>query len=236
MKTGLLKTTIKGGVEAALVGIQFDQKITGKQMEWLKRGGRKLLYDLINEAERRLQDASLLGDFSMTIWLPSDIIVDLHEENGMGVFWTFGSGEEEEARRFADALKRNNPAAKVSVYTAKEYMGISGNTILVDMTWHGHDGADIICDLINQAFTAARMGPVTMAKLMRKIGEVRVKLPFPIPAVGVEEALEFSSKWCSEGDIIIMPNNKIYKHSNGRLREAGADEIIELTIISGNLL
>ena len=101
-----------------MVGVQDVKKVTPSQMTWLRRGGRNLIYRLLNEMAVKLQALGLLWDFSGRIWLPTDIIVYAEAEDGGGVFWTYDEDMMEEAREHAEEVKEMNPHVKVSIKRA----------------------------------------------------------------------------------------------------------------------
>jgi hypothetical protein len=65
-----------------MVGVQDVHSVTAKQMQWLRKGGRKRLHELFKGMEERLQRLGELGDFGGTIWLPTDIIVEASARKG----------------------------------------------------------------------------------------------------------------------------------------------------------
>jgi len=215
-----------------LVGIQDVERVTPKQMAWLRKGGRNFLYKLFKEMEEKLRSLGLLGDFSGTIWLPTDIIVHAESEDGGGVFWTYDEDMLAEAKEFSEELKEMNPHAKVSVVKASEFLGIKDGNIMTEFTWHGHGGAAIIFRMLDQIFDAVEEGgDVTRIENAVRIGEKFVRLPFFVPKTDDEKkVLEFAGKYCGKGSYLIFPDKRVFKCSRGNLEEATPEDIVKLAL------
>jgi hypothetical protein len=217
-----------------MVGVQDVHSVTAKQMQWLRRGGRKRLHELFKEMEERLQRLGVLGDFSGTIWLPTDVIVEACKEvKGGGVFWTFGEDEREEAERLAKQIRENNPDAVVQVTTARKYMGIRGNTIMTDFNWHGDEGAAAILNLVDEILEAVEVaGEAERLEVIRATDDGRlVRLPLFVPKLDESEMLEYAAEKCSVGDYVVFPGKRIFRRTKAGLTEASPADIVELTIL-----
>lgn len=214
--------------------MQDVKSVTPRQMAWLRSGGRDFLYKLIEEMEEKLQRLGLIGDFSATIWLPTDVIVNASVKDGGGAFWTFSEEKLEEAREFARRVKEANPEAKVTVSRARGFMGIRGNVIMTDFNWHGDEGAAIIFGTIEQIFEAVELSDsIVRAELITDLGlDKPVRLPFFIPKLGEEEMLEFASERCREGDFLIMPDKRVFKKTGGAFMEATGEDIAEMALFA----
>jgi len=215
-----------------LVGIQDAKKVTSKQMMWLRRGGRNLLYRLFEEMEGKLRNLGLLWDFSGTIWLPTDIIVYAASEDGGGVFWTFDEDKKAEAQKLAEDVKKRNPNAKVSIVKASEFLDIEDGNIVTDFSWHGHKGATVIFGMLDQIFDAVEEGgDVIRIEYVVSIGEEVVRLPFFVPKTNNEkQMLEFAKKYCREESYLILPDKRVFKCSCRGLVEAAPEDIVKLTL------
>jgi hypothetical protein len=202
-------------------------------MRWLREGGKEVLYKVIDEVARKVQELGLLGIFSASIWLPCDVVVEARFKNGGGVFWTFSWSEREEAEKFADLLRKKNPNAEINVMTAKEYMGIDGENIMTDFDWHGDDGASIIFQTISQILSAVEEADeVVRLEVIRDLGlEEPVKLPFFAPKMDEDEVLQFALEWCEAGSYLIFPGGRVLKRVEDGFQEAGSEDVIELTLL-----
>ena len=217
-----------------MVGVQDVHTVTAKQMRWLRKGGRKRLHELFKEMEERLQRLGLLGDFSGTIWLPTDIIVEVRSGvRGGGVFWTFGEDEREEAERLAKEIRESNPSAVVRVTTARKYMGIRGNNIMTDFNWHGDEGAAIILNMVDEILEAVEVaGEAERLEVIRAAEDGRfVKLPMFVPKLSFDEMLECAAERCRVGDYVVLPDRRVFRRTENGLREANPADIVELTIL-----
>jgi hypothetical protein len=216
-----------------MVGVQDVHSVTAKQMQWLWKGGRKRLHELFKEMGERLQRLGVLGDFSGTIWLPTDIIVEVRKGRGGGVFWTFGEDEREEAERLAKQLRESSPDAVVRVTTARKYMGIRGNAIMTDFNWHGDEGAAIILNLIDGILEAVEVaGEAERLEVIREADDGRlVRLPLFVPKLGGSEMLEYAAEKCNVGDFVVFPGKRVFRRTEGGLTEASPADIVELTIL-----
>ena len=215
-----------------MVGVQDAKRVTSKQMMWLRRGGRNLLYKLFEEMEEKLRSLGLLGDFSGTIWLPTDIIVHAAAEDGGGVFWTFDEDKRAEAEKLAEDIRKRNPHTKVSIMKASEFLDIKGNNIMTDFSWHGHKGAIIIFGMLDQIFDAVEEGgDIIRIEYVVSIGEEVVRLPFFVPKTSNEkQMLKFAEKYCREGSYLILPDKRVFKCSRRGLVEAAPEDIVKLTL------
>jgi hypothetical protein len=180
----------------------------------------------------KAQRLGVLGDFSGTIWLPTDIIVEVRKGRG-GVFWTFGEDEREEAERLAKQLRESSPDAVVRVTTARKYMGIRGNAIMTDFNWHGDEGAAIILNLIDEILEAVEVaGEAERLKVIREADDGRlVRLPLFVPKLGGSEMLEYAAEKCNVGDFVVFPGKRVFRRTEGGLTEASPADIVELTIL-----
>lgn len=216
-----------------MVGVEDVQKVTPRQMRWLRRGGRDMLHELFSELEAKLQGLGLIGDFSGTIWLPSDIIVDAKKKGELGgVFWTFGEDKRKEALELARRLRECDPDVSVRVTTARKYLDIKGNLIKTDFNWHGHEGASIAFSIIDQVFNAVEAGgDVVRLEAIVDVGlEKPVKLPFFAPDLPEEKMLAFAEKWCKPGTYLILKDKRILKRTERGMKEARPEDVAKLAL------
>jgi len=214
-----------------LVGVQDVKRVTPKQMAWLRKGGRNFLHKLFEEMEEKLRSLGLLGDFSGTIWLPTDVVVNAASEDGGGFFWVYGENMLAEAQEFAEKVKERNPHVKVSIVRAKEFVDIKDGNIMTEFTWHGHEGAAIIFKVLDQIFDAVEKGgDIIRIENAVRIGEKFVRLPFFVPKTDEKKMLEFAEKYCGEGSYLIFPDKRVFKCSRGNLEEATPEDIVKLAL------
>ena len=212
-----------------MVGVQNIHNVTQKQMLWLRKGGRERLYELFREMEEKLQRLGLLGDFYGTIWLPTDIIMHVHRKDGGGVFWTFDEDEREEAERFAEEIRGRDP--EIQVITCESFLGISENTIMTDFGWHGDEGASLIFRMVDDILQAVEeAGDVERLEVIKDV-ERRIRLPLFVPKLPESEMLERAAEKCDVGDYVLLPGKRVYRRTEGGLREATPAEIAELTLL-----
>jgi len=217
-----------------MVGVQDVRRVTAKQMWWLRKGGRKRLHELFKEMEERLQKLDVLGDFSGSVWLPTDIIVEACKEvKGGGVFWTFGEDERVEAERLAKEIRESDPSAVVQVTTARKYMGIRGNSVMTDFNWHGDEGAAIILNVVDEILEAVEIaGEAERLEVIHAAYDGRfVKLPLFVPKLAFDKMLEYAAERCRVGDYVVLPDKRIFRRTEDGLREANPADIVELTIL-----
>lgn len=216
-----------------MVGIQFADEVSERQMEWLVHGGREILYRIAEDAERELKALGMLGYFDIAIFLPTDIVVYLDFKDGGCAFWVFGVEKRDEAYALAESLKASRKDREVEVLEAKEFFRIKEDAIQADISWSGD--STIIFNIFNQAMNAAEAGRVKIARWIANLGAGRrARLPFPIPADAddvelLDFMLEACRRSCSSGDYIIV-GERIYIYDNGSIREATRDEVAELIL------
>jgi hypothetical protein len=122
-----------------MVGVEYDHEVSEAQMDWLKSGGRNKIERMADRFMKIWKKAGKTGDFFVTIFLPTDILVIARNANGIGRISKFDYNKMKQAEELRENIKKSYSDVETLITTAKEYWALGDLAIMVNETWHGNE-------------------------------------------------------------------------------------------------
>ena len=124
-----------------MTSVEDEIEVTDAQMEWLKTGGRNRIERMAKRFMNVWKKAGNDGDFYVSIYLPSDILVVVKRRgSNVQIALKFHWDEIERAEATYEGLKGHYHDLEILTITnIKDYFNLEGNLTIIKLSWHGQD-------------------------------------------------------------------------------------------------
>ena len=112
-----------------MVTVLDTYKASDELKEWLKKSGRKKIYEISKTLDKFFHKIDMPGGYELTMCLPEDYVV-YEPEDGFPVLYDCVASKEE-ARSLAEKISRENPSSNVKIELASKHYDLEPNEIAI---------------------------------------------------------------------------------------------------------